>query len=48
MAETTSLLNWRTGEPYRGFESPSLRENSVSVGLSVGLGVSVGVKNCLS
>ena len=25
VAETTSLLNWRTGLPYRGFESPSFR-----------------------
>ena len=25
MAETTSLLNWRAGLPYRGFESPSFR-----------------------
>ena len=25
MAETTSLLNCRTGLPYRGFESPSFR-----------------------
>ena len=28
VAETTSLLNWRAGLPYRGFESPTFRKRS--------------------
>ena len=37
MAETSSLLNCRMGLLYRGFESPSLREEVVGVIVSVGV-----------
>ena len=43
MAETNSLLNCRTCNGYRGFESPSLREKSLGLGLGVSVSVSVGV-----